>query len=46
MNRFALLTAVLLLTVMTSACNNTVAGAGKDMQKAGAEVEDKANEDR
>ena len=43
MNRFTLLIAALLLTVMTSACN-TVEGAGKDMQHAGSSVQDEANE--
>jgi predicted small secreted protein len=43
MNRFALLLAALLLTVVTTACN-TVAGAGKDMQDAGTNVQDEANE--
>ena len=46
MNRFALLTVVLLLTVMTSACSNTVEGAGKDMRKAGSEVQSEADEDK
>jgi predicted small secreted protein len=43
MNRFALLLAALLLTVVTTACN-TVEGAGKDVQHAGSEVQDEANE--
>lgn len=43
MNRFIALTAALLLTVMTSACN-TVEGAGKDIQHAGSKLEGEAVE--
>ncbi len=46
MKRFALLAAVLLLAVMTSACTNTVEGFGKDMEQAGTDVQDEANDSR
>lgn len=45
MKNLILLAAALLLTVTVSACN-TVDGAGKDMQKAGTEVQGEANEHR
>ena len=45
MNRLTLLITALLLTIVTSACN-TVEGAGKDMQNAGSNVQDEANENK
>ena len=43
MKNIILLAAALLLTTTVSACN-TVEGAGKDMSKAGTEVQDEARE--
>ena len=40
---FALLMLVMFSTMTLTACN-TIAGAGKDVQKAGEKVEDKARD--
>ena len=43
MKRFALLAAVILLPILTSACN-TMAGAGEDISAGGQKLEHSADE--
>ena len=43
MKRFVLVAAVILLPVLTSACN-TMAGAGEDISKGGQKLEKSADE--
>ena len=45
MKRFALMIAVILLPIVSSACN-TMAGAGEDISKGGQKLEKSADENK